>query len=241
MTNNITPQQDNIVTLDGPAGSGKSTVAHELAKKLNWVHVNTGAIYRTFAWIINKNTNHSNQADPKNLSHEQIQSAASQIHKHYKQNDITHEFFLDSTNITEDIYAPEISNLASVYAQHPDVRAALLPIQRELIQKYNGAIVDGRDMGTVVFPNAFMKIFLTAHINIRAERREAELRKRGLHVNFETLLQEMKERDTRDSTRSVAPSKPASDAIILDSSTYSIDEIVDHIFSLYCKLRESKK
>lgn len=232
---------ENIITLDGPAGSGKSTVAHELAKKLNLVHVNTGAIYRTFAWIIHENLATSSNEENKNLSSEHINNAVEKIRHSYEQNDVNHEFFLNGINITENIYAPEISNLSSIYAQNPTVRSALLPIQRNLIQKYSGAIVDGRDMGTVVFPNAFMKIFLTADINIRAKRREAELRKRGLHVNFETLLNEMKERDMRDSTRAIAPSKPASDAIIIDSSSHSIDEIVDQIFSLYHELKESKK
>lgn len=232
---------ENIITLDGPAGSGKSTVAHELAKKLNWVHVNTGAIYRTFAWIIHETLATLSHEENKNLSSEHIHNAVEKIRHSYEQNDLNHEFFLNGTNITEKIYTPEISNLSSIYAQNPTVRSALLPIQRNLVQKYAGAIVDGRDMGTVVFPNAFMKIFLTADINIRAKRREAELRKRGLHVNFETLLNEMKERDMRDSTRAIAPSKPASDAIMIDSSSHSIDEIVDQIFLLYHELKESKK
>lgn len=238
MTKNST--QANIITLDGPAGSGKSTVAHELAKKLHWVHVNTGAIYRTFAWIITeklKNKEYSGQIEP---TEQMIRDAITQIREHYQQNDINHQFFLRDVNITEQIYTPEVSNLASIYAQNSSVREALLPIQRDLVKQYHGVIVDGRDMGTVVFPHAFMKIFLTADINVRAKRREAELQKRGLHVNFETLLNEMQERDMRDSTRAIAPSKPASDAIIMDSSTYSIDEIVDKIFLLYCTLKESK-
>lgn len=233
-------KQKNIITLDGPAGSGKSTVAHELAKKLNWVHVNTGAIYRTFAWIITDKLKNKEKSEKTEPTEEMIDDAISQIREHYKQNDINHEFFLNNLNITEQIYTPEVSNLSSVYAQNGHVRAALLPIQRDLVKQYQGVIVDGRDMGTIVFPNAFMKVFLTAHINVRAKRREAELQKRGLHVNFETLLNEMKERDMRDSSRSIAPSKPAYDAIIMDSSTYSIDEIVDKIFSLYCTLKESK-
>lgn len=228
--------QRNIITIDGPAGSGKSTIAHALAKRLRWVHVNTGAIYRTFAWIMSE---FHPTVDSTHLTPDIINQVASTINSEYSQNDTNHQFFLNTKNITENIYAPHISNLSSVYGQNKLVREALLPIQRKIIEEHDGVIVDGRDMGTVVFPFAPLKIFLTANVETRAKRRVLELQTRGLHVNFDVLLKEIQERDLRDSTRDASPSKPALDAIVIDSSTHSVDEIVDKIFLLYYDLQES--
>ncbi len=224
--------ENNIITIDGPAGSGKSTIAQLLSQKLGWTHMNTGAIYRTFVFLLKKHFQ-SNLPDPQNLDSHLIAKFAEQMNQQYKQANGSNLICLGDENITNEIRTPEISHLASLYAQNSFIREQLLPLQRKLAQDHKGIIVDGRDMGTIVFPNARLKVFLTANSETRAKRRFSELQSDGLNVNFETLLAELKERDLRDSTREIAPSKPAEDAVIVDSSEHSINEVVDIILNLH--------
>jgi len=218
----------NIITIDGPAGSGKSTVARHIADKLGWAHLNTGAIYRAFALLLDRFFTEGSQ-NLEDLTEEIILKIIVNINSFYSQDDIKHKIFLKSEDITAQLHSPKISQLASVYAQNELVRKYLLPIQRKLVEKYEGVVVDGRDMGTVVFPVAPLKIYLTANSETRARRRLAELQMQNVNVNFDTLLKDLEERDLRDSTRKIAPSKPADDAIIIDSSSNSIDDVVTQI------------
>lgn len=213
-----------VITIDGPAGSGKSTVAKMIAAELGWIYVTTGAIYRTLALLLNEA---GIQADTAN-SHN-IERFISFINERYRQESRSGKVFIGEREVTYDIQSPVISKLASVFAQDEFIRNKLLPIQRKIVCENNGAVVDGRDMGTVVFPDSPLKIYLTASVEERAKRRYKELYAEGEKIEFEKLVKEINERDNRDTNRATAPLKPASDAIILDSTHLTQDEIMSQI------------
>ena len=207
-----------VVTIDGPAGAGKSSVAKLLARRLGYRLLDTGAIYRSVALVAKQRGIAWSDAD-----------ACAQIARDL---DIQFEFVDDKNRVTiagEDVSAairtPDVSQGASVVSAHGPVRAALLDLQRRL-GAGGGVVVEGRDTGTVVFPNAEAKFFLTANDEERARRRVAEL---GGQVDFETTLREIRERDQRDASRDVAPMVPAHDAILVDSSTQSLEEVVESL------------
>ena len=200
------------VAIDGPSGSGKSTLAKTLSKKLGWLYIDTGAMYRTVGLYAKRNQIEPN--DEKSLQ------------KHFSKIDIKLEWidgsqhvFLNGEDVSDKIRTPEMSMYASAVSALPAVRAFLLEKQRDFARN-NNVIMDGRDIGTVVLPNAQVKIFLKAGNEERARRRYEELIAKGQDVKFEDVLDDMLKRDKNDSTRTAAPCVPAHDAVLLDSSGY---------------------
>ena len=192
-----------VIAIDGPAASGKGTVSKAVAKKLRFNYLDTGKLYRTIG--------------AKYLEGYQPIAAAQK---------------LESSDLDKyDLQKPEIAQAASEIASIPEVRAALLEFQRNFSQKKPGAVLDGRDIGTVVCPKAKIKIFLTASLEARAKRRYVELRKQDKEISFETILEQIRERDNRDQTRSCSPMLAARDAKIFDTSKFSINEAVDKVFN----------
>lgn len=213
-----------VVTIDGPAGAGKSTVAKNLARHLGYRLLDTGAIYRAVALTAQRNGVPWSDG-----------SACAAIARDL---DITYKFvgdknhvFLGSEDVSAAIRTPEVSQGASQVSAHPPVRQALLDLQRRLGQG-GGIVVEGRDTGTVVFPHAEAKFFLTATPEERARRRVAELTQAGESVDYEQTLREIIERDERDAGRDVAPMKPAEDAVLVDSSTQTIEQVVDSLATI---------
>lgn len=207
-----------VVTIDGPAGAGKSSVAKLLARKLGYRLLDTGAIYRSVALV----------AKSRGVAWSDAPACA-QIARDL---DIKFDFvgeknhvFVGGEDVSAQIRTPDVSQGASQVSAHPEVRAALLDLQRRL-GAGGGVVVEGRDTGTVVFPAAEAKFFLTATDEERAKRRLNEL---GDKADFETVLREIRERDHRDASRDVAPMVPAKDAILVDSSTQTLEEVVDSL------------
>ena len=192
-----------VIAIDGPAASGKGTVSKVISKKLQFNYLDTGKLYRAIG--------------AKYLEGYQPIAAA----KSLERNDLE----------KYDLQKPEIAQAASEIASIPEVRAALLKFQRNFSKRLPGAVLDGRDIGTVVCPDARIKIFLTASLEARAKRRYVELLKHNSKINFETILDQIKERDARDQTRRSSPMVAASDAKIIDTSELSIKEAVDKVFS----------
>jgi CMP/dCMP kinase len=210
-----------VVTIDGPAGAGKSTVAKQLARRLGYRLLDTGAIYRTVALA-------SQRKDIAWTDAEACAQIARDLDIRFEwRGEINHVFLADE-DVSSAIRTPEVSQGASQVSAHPPVRAALLELQRRLGGQ-GGVVVEGRDTGTVVFPQAEAKFFLTATDQERARRRVAELEAKGTQVSFEQTLAEIRERDHRDASRDVAPMKPADDAVLVDSSTQTIEQVVENL------------
>ncbi|MCQ4306252.1 (d)CMP kinase [Stutzerimonas frequens] len=214
-----------VITIDGPSGSGKGTVAALLAGKLGWNFLDSGALYRLLAFAArNHGVDLTNEESLKVLAeHLDVQfGAARDGHGMI--------IILEGEEVTEAIRNETVGAGASQVAALPVVRTALLQRQKAF-REAPGLVADGRDMGTVVFPDAPLKIFLTASAEERARRRYLQLKARGDDVNLASLLEEIRERDERDTQRAVAPLKPADDAIQLDSTTLSIEEVLQRILS----------
>ncbi|AWT10092.1 (d)CMP kinase [Stutzerimonas frequens] len=214
-----------VITIDGPSGSGKGTVAALLAGKLGWNFLDSGALYRLLAFAArNHGVDLTNEEALKVLAeHLDVQfGAARDGHGMI--------IILEGEEVTEAIRNESVGAGASQVAALPVVRTALLQRQKAF-REAPGLVADGRDMGTVVFPDAPLKIFLTASAEERARRRYLQLKARGDDVNLASLLEEIRERDERDTQRAVAPLKPADDAIQLDSTTLSIEEVLQRILS----------
>ena len=205
------------VAIDGPAGAGKSTLAKSISAKLGYVYVDTGALYRTIGYyVFNKGI------DPK--TEEAVTAVLPEIKvgMTYGEDGLQH-MLLNDEDVTNEIRLPAISMYASDVSAHPPVRAFLLEMQRQLAHTYN-VVMDGRDIGTVVLPDAQVKIFLTATPEVRAKRRQLDLRQRGTDEPFEKILQEIQERDWNDSHRAAAPLKQADDAVLLDTTELTFQE-----------------
>ena len=212
------------IAIDGPGGAGKSTIAREVAKRLEIIYVDTGALYRTIGLYMVEH-------DIPTTDSELVVDALRNIKLELKYIDGKQVIFLDGVDVGDKIRAPEISMAASNVSTISGVRDYLLDTQRNLASM-NSLIMDGRDIGTVILPNAEVKIFLTANPEVRAKRRYNELLSKGKEVTYEQVYSEMVERDKQDSTRNIAPCVPADDAVIFDNSNYDFEGSVQKIVEI---------
>ena len=207
-----------VIAIDGPSGSGKGTVSRMIARKLGWQFLDSGALYRlTALHAMRQGVDFSDEAAVAEL--------ARTLPVRFEEGDDEPRVLLDGEEVSREIRSESAGNNASKVAAIPAVRDALLERQRAF-REAPGLVADGRDMGTVVFPETPAKIFLTASAEERAQRRYKQLIEKGLSANLADLVQEIEERDRRDASRPVAPLKPADDALVLDSTGVSIDEVV---------------
>ncbi len=216
------------IAIDGPSGSGKSTLAKNVAHKFNILYLDTGAMYRAIALSMKNN----------NIDVENEKSVIEQLNKinlEIKYINSVQHVLLDGRDVTKDIRANDISMLASTVSKIMLVRQKLVEMQREIAAK-NDCVLDGRDIGTYVLPNAALKIFLIATPEIRAQRRKKELTENGSNVEYEVLLNEIKARDLQDSSRDFAPLKQADDAVVIDTSNNTIEETFKKAVKLITKL-----
>lgn len=215
-----------VITIDGPAGAGKSTMSKLLAKRLGYIYVDTGAMYRAVAVLVRD----SEHADP--LDESALEEICLGLDLQFVNKDGTLHLLANGQDVTAEIRRPEVSSLASDVSAKAVVRKRLSEIQRRM-GAAGGVVLEGRDMGTVVFPDADVKFFLDAHPEIRSKRRYLELEVKGEKTTPEAVYQQMVERDRNDSSRELAPLKPAADAIVVDSSNSQIEEVaelmLDHI------------
>ena len=205
------------IAIDGPSGAGKSTLAKSLAARLGYLYVDTGAIYRTIGYYA-----FSNGIDPKDETAVVAALPEIRVEMTYGDDGLQH-MLLNGADVTKEIRLPEISMYASAVSAHPGVRAFLLEMQRQLARTSN-VIMDGRDIGTVVLPDAKVKVYLTASSEERARRRCLELEQRGTPEPFEKVLKEIEERDWNDSHRAVAPLRQADDAVLLDTTNLNFEQ-----------------
>lgn len=212
------------VAIDGPAGAGKSTIAKLVAKEKGYVYVDTGAMYRGLAIHFLEN---GIEAEEK----EKIAEACKDADVTIRYEDGQQQVYLNEKNITAKLREEAVGNMASKSSAIPEVRVKLLELQRELARKED-VIMDGRDIGTCVLPDADVKVFLTASVETRAKRRYDELVEKGVACDLEEIARDIAERDERDSTREIAPLKQAEDAVLVDSSYMTIEEVVAAIVKL---------
>lgn len=212
------------VAIDGPASAGKSTIAKILATKLNFVYVDTGAMYRTITLAAKKNGIAYNDE-------EKIKKLLSQTEIRFEPGTPVQRVFLNDTDVTDEIRSAEVTNNVSVVASFADVRSNLVNRQREIANS-NSVIMDGRDIGTTVLPEADIKIFLVASVDERAQRRYKENVAKGMTTDLETLKHEIEARDYKDSHRQISPLTKAKDAILVDTTGQSIDEVASKIANI---------
>ncbi len=217
--------ETSVITVDGPAGSGKGTVAHQVAAELGWHILDSGALYRLVA----------HQAIQKKVALDDEKKLA-ELARNLDVVFVAGEegesiILLEGEDVTYAIRTEECGGVASQVAVYPLVREALLDRQRDFLQE-PGLVADGRDMGTVVFPGALVKVYLTASARVRAERRQRQLKEQGVDVKVSGLVRDIESRDARDCGRRSAPLKAAEDAIVIDTDSLSIDEVVDQVLSV---------
>jgi cytidylate kinase len=216
-----------VITIDGPSASGKGTISSLVAQALGWQMLDSGALYRLVGYAaIKKSIALDDTTSLERIARELDVRFIAGV------NDQETKIYLGDENVTLAIRTEESGKAASTVAAHPQVRSALLDRQRAF-QQMPGLVADGRDMGTVVFPGAALKIFLTASAEERAKRRYKQLMEKGISANLAQLFDEIAERDKRDSQRDTAPLKPANDAVELDTTHMTISEVVDRIIALY--------
>lgn len=214
-----------VLAIDGPSGSGKGTISQLLAQRYQWHYLDSGALYRLVALAaLDAGVAAEDAPALVNLARDLNVSFVLQPGAIAK-------VLLAGKEVGDRLRTEETGNLASRIASAPEVRAALLDRQRQF-QQPPGLVADGRDMGTVVFPDAVLKIFLTANPEIRAKRRHKQLKEKGFDVNLSRLLGEIRDRDARDAERSASPLKPADDAVMVDTSNLTIDAVVNHVDEL---------
>ena len=214
-----------VLALDGPSGSGKGTVGQLCAHHFSWHYLDSGAIYRALAW----------DAAEKKVASDNVEALVElannlQMVCHVRLDDVA-QIEVNGQMVTEQLRTEETGEMASRIAPIQEVRNALLQMQRRS-RKSPGLVADGRDMGTVVFPDAQTKVFLTASAEVRAERRFKQLKEKGFDVNLARLLKSIQDRDVRDSSRAASPLKHADDAVVLDTSDLVIEEVVSRIVDL---------
>jgi len=211
--------EPRILTIDGPSGSGKGTIAARVAARLGWHLLDSGALYRLVGLA----------AVRHGTGFEDVEALAS-LARALEARFAAGRIFLEEADVTDEIRTESAGNAASKVAAVPDVRDALLGWQREYA-RLPGLVADGRDMGTVVFPAAAVKIFLTASAEERARRRHNQLMEKGFSASLASLVEEIRERDERDANRAVAPLRPAPDAVVIDSTALSIDDVLTEVFA----------
>ena len=212
------------IAIDGPSGAGKSTLAKNIAKRLNLMYLDTGALYRTVGlYVYNKGI--------ASTDTENIIKLLPEIKVDVEFSDSKQIMYLNGKDVSTEIRQNDISQYASDVSKLPAVRSFLLPIQRTTADKYN-IVMDGRDIGTVIMPDAQVKIFLSADINERAERRYNELTAKGQNVEYEAILNDMIRRDKNDSERDIAPLKPADDAVLFNNSGLEENETLDSVLKI---------
>lgn len=212
------------VAIDGPSGAGKSTIAKTAAKTLGFIYVDTGALYRTIGLAVFRKNFDA-------LTPDEVISVLSEINITLKYIDGAQRVYLNGEDVSELIRTPKISLFASRVSVIPEVREFLLDMQRDIANK-NNVIMDGRDIGTVILPNAKVKIFLTASDEKRAERRYLELCGKGIETTPQEVLNDMRKRDEKDSSRSLAPLKKADDAILLDTSELDLQQSINAVINI---------
>ena len=210
-----------IIAIDGPAGAGKSTVAKRLAKELGYTYMDTGAMYRAFAWRVMEQG--IDLSDERKLQAVLRETTIELVENHGRP-----KVFLNGADVTDQIRTPELSQLASRVSTSKIVRERMVELQRAMGSQ-GGVVAEGRDIGTVVFPDAEVKIYLDASAQERARRRFEELRTQGSQVTMEGTVSEMEERDRRDKERDVAPLRKAEDALVIDSTDSAVDRVVERI------------
>ncbi len=208
-----------VLTIDGPSGSGKGTIAALVAERLGWALLDSGALYRIVAAMALRRGTDLDDA-------EALAALAAGLVIHFDDGRV----MVDGEDLSEEIRTEPVSRASSVVSVHGPVRAAILDLQRSM-RRPPGLVADGRDMGTVVFQDAELKIYLDASAEIRAERRYNQLKNKGLDVNFRALLANLEQRDARDKARAVSPLVPAEDALIIDSTNLSIENVLERVLS----------
>lgn len=214
-----------IIAIDGFSSTGKSSISKEIAKKLGIIHLDTGALYRGITYFALKNCSQNSEIDLDCLFQN-----FDKIQLEFKEIENTLVLYLNGEDISKEIRTQEVSDNVSLVAKQPEVRNFLLQTQREIAQK-GGAVLDGRDIGTIVFPNADYKFFLTASVEKRTERRYKELQEMGIPTDYEAVKQNLIERDRIDSTREIAPLTQAEDAILIDNSDINKEETLELMLS----------
>lgn len=221
------------IAIDGPSGAGKSTIAKTLAKKLNFIYIDTGAMYRSVGlFALRKGIDIKNEPD-------KVASSLDEINLTIRYEDGVQHIFLNGEDVSDKIRTPEVSIAASDVAVLPAVRLKLVELQRQLAAK-SDVIMDGRDVGTYILPDAEIKIFLTATVEDRARRRFEELQQKGDSSTFEEVLEDMKWRDKNDSSREFAPLKAADDAILVDTTGNTLEQSVQLMSDMICSKIEEK-
>lgn len=210
-----------VIAIDGPTASGKGTIAQQVAARLGYNYLDSGALYRLLALAALRTGTAAE--DEGGLA-----ALAAHLNLRFDHGQVS----LNGNDVTAEIRAEAVGNMASRIAVLPGVRAALMALQRSF-QRPPGLVADGRDMGTVVFPQAMLKVFLTASAESRADRRYKQLIEKGFSASITALLSDLRERDARDSNRAVAPLKPAEDSYVLDSTGLSIEETIDKVLERY--------
>lgn len=212
------------IAIDGPAGAGKSTIAKKIAKKMGYIYVDTGAMYRAMAlFLLRENI------DPKET--EKISSRCGDADITIRYENGEQVVYLNGENVNGLIRTEEVGNMASASSPNPEVRKKLVELQQKLAADTD-VVMDGRDIGTCVLPNAQVKVYLTADSRVRAERRYKELQEKHIECDLDVIEKDIIERDHQDMTRELSPLKQADDAVLVDSSYLSIDEVVDKIIAL---------
>ena len=212
-----------VVAIDGPAGAGKSTIAKLAAEKLGYAYIDTGAMYRSVAWKFLQTG--------KAFDEDFISGLSKTMLIDFKPEAKINRVFVDGTEVTDAIRTPEVTAIVSRVAAIGAVREAMVDQQRRMGEA-GGVLMDGRDIGTVVFPNAQLKIFLTASVEERARRRYAEMVAKGQQVDLQQLQADIAERDKQDSERAISPLRQAEDALLLDTSDMGISEVTDRVLQL---------
>ena len=212
-----------VIAIDGPSGAGKSTTARLLAERLGYIYIDTGAMYRAVGWKAKREG-----IDP--ADEEKLADLCRRTEVTIKKDNNDPRFYVDGHDVSSEIRTPEMGLMASAVSKSPAVRARLLTLQREL-GRNGGVVMDGRDIGTVVFPDADVKFFLDAGPEERGRRRYLELKAKGMDVDLARITQEMRDRDQQDSMRSLAPLRKADDAVPIDSTSLDIGGVLERMLS----------